>query len=202
MQDRRDAELWALSVHGNGEAFGVLFDRHYSAVVAHCRRLADDSQTAEDLASLTFLEAWRLRRRLSLTEEQSMRPWLFGISANLARNANRATRRYSKFLARLPDVASEQSAEMTTMERLARNDRVESVRRASQSLTAQQRTVLDLCDLQNRPHQEIAQQLGISVRTVRRTLATARSELHAELSNDLTLAPGPSSGTASGRLRP
>lgn len=184
MEDRQDAELWALSIRGDGDAFGVLFDRHYLAVVGRCRQLADDTQAAEDLASLTFLEAWRLRRRLSLTGEGSMRPWLFGIATNVARNANRAARRYHRFLATLPDVAPEASAETRTLEHLARGDRVTSVRRAIQALTAQQREVVELCDLQDKPHLEVAQQLGLSVRTVRRILAAARAQLETQLSND------------------
>lgn len=201
MEDRRDAELWASSIRGNGDAFGVLFDRHYSAVVARCRQLADDNQAAEDLASVTFLEAWKLRRRLNLTDEQSMRPWLFGIAINVARNANRAARRYNKFLAKLPDVAPEISAENSTLEQLASNDRVESVQRAMRALSAQQRAVLKLCDLQGRPHLDVAQQLGLSVRTVRRNLAAARAQLEAQLSNDYSLAAHQQAPTMPGGSR-
>ncbi|MCW2502958.1 MAG: polymerase ECF-subfamily sigma factor, partial [Actinomycetia bacterium] len=43
---------------------------------------------ADDLVSLTFLEAWRLRERV-LPGEDSLRPWLLGIATNVTRNTAR-----------------------------------------------------------------------------------------------------------------
>lgn len=49
---------------------------------------------AEDVVSLTFLEAWRLRHRLD-EEGGSPRPWLLGIATSVTRNMRRATRRHT-----------------------------------------------------------------------------------------------------------
>ncbi|MFD8726030.1 sigma factor [Streptomyces sp. NPDC059629] len=59
-------------------------------------RLTEDRSTAEDVVSLTFLEAWRLRERLLPDAEVSddagdgLRAWLFGIAANVLRNPRRS----------------------------------------------------------------------------------------------------------------
>jgi DNA-directed RNA polymerase specialized sigma24 family protein len=61
-------------------------------VYSHGARLTGDRSTAEDVVSLTFLEAWRLRTKLLPDAEFSdgtgdgLRPWLFGIATNLLRN--------------------------------------------------------------------------------------------------------------------
>jgi DNA-directed RNA polymerase specialized sigma24 family protein len=57
--------------------------------------------TAEDVASLTFLKAWRLRTRVDTAEQGgSLRPWLLGI-ANLPQRRP-CRRRYAEALVRLP----------------------------------------------------------------------------------------------------
>lgn len=45
-------------------AFGQLFGRHAQAVYAFCARRTSDLALAEDLTSITFLEAWRHRERV------------------------------------------------------------------------------------------------------------------------------------------
>ncbi len=49
---------------GDPEAFSALFREHAQAVYGHAARLTADRNTAEDVVSLTFLEAWRLRGKL------------------------------------------------------------------------------------------------------------------------------------------
>ena len=62
------------------------------AVYNHGFRLTGEWGAAEDVVSLTFLEAWRIRRRVDL-EGGSLRPWLLGIATNVTRNLRRAARR-------------------------------------------------------------------------------------------------------------
>ena len=116
---------------GDPEAFAELFGAHARAVYGHAARLTGDRGLAEDVVSLTFLEAWRLREKLrpgaaafdgdneddggpedsggihagegGIHEGDGLRPWLYGISTNVLRNTRRAARRHSAALARLPD---------------------------------------------------------------------------------------------------
>jgi DNA-directed RNA polymerase specialized sigma24 family protein len=68
-----DANLWAAAVRGDAAAFGGVFDRHYRPVLAHCRRIAADRASAEDVASMVFLQAWRLRRKVVIDPDTSIR---------------------------------------------------------------------------------------------------------------------------------
>jgi DNA-directed RNA polymerase specialized sigma24 family protein len=68
-----DANLWAAAVGGNTAAFGSVFDRHYRPVSAHCSRIAADRASAEDVESMVFLEAWRLRRKVVIDPDTSIR---------------------------------------------------------------------------------------------------------------------------------
>ena len=62
---------------GDPEAFGLIFDEHARAVYNLGFRLTANWSAAEDVVSLTFLEAWRLRARVE-PDGESLRPWLLG----------------------------------------------------------------------------------------------------------------------------
>ncbi|GAA0348782.1 hypothetical protein GCM10010151_43150 [Actinoallomurus spadix] len=88
---------------GDPDAFRQLFYDHVRSVYNHGFRLTGDRSTAEEIVSLTFLEAWRLRDRVDAEgEDSSLRPWLLGIATNVARNVRRAARRHDGAVARLP----------------------------------------------------------------------------------------------------
>ena len=79
---------------GDPDAFRELFDEYVRSVYNHAFRLTGNWSVAEDVVSLTFLEAWRLRDRVDVSVESgSLRPWLLGIATNVARNVRRAARR-------------------------------------------------------------------------------------------------------------
>jgi hypothetical protein len=54
-----DGGLWERSLKGEGEAFGLLFDRHRDRVFRHAYRLSGQRHDAEDIMSTAFLELWR-----------------------------------------------------------------------------------------------------------------------------------------------
>jgi len=100
MDEASDAELWRQAASGSDGAFGALFERHASAVYNYCFRRSADWSTAEDLMSATFLEAWRRRDEVRMTQD-SIRPWLLGVATNLMRNDWRSRRRRDVALRRL-----------------------------------------------------------------------------------------------------
>ncbi|MFF9203533.1 RNA polymerase sigma factor [Streptomyces sp. NPDC014986] len=73
---------------GDRTAFAEIFDEHARVVYADAIRTTGDWALAEDVMSLTFLEAWRLRDKLR-EEVGSVRAWLLGIAANVMRNIAR-----------------------------------------------------------------------------------------------------------------
>ena len=86
---------------GDPDAFGALFDDHSRAVYNLAFRLTGSWAEAEEVVSLTFLEAWRLRARVE-PDGESLRPWLMGIAVNVVRNFSRAMRRHKAAMARVP----------------------------------------------------------------------------------------------------
>ncbi len=97
--------LWSRSLRGDGEAFGVLYDRHHDRVFRHAYRLAGNHHDAEDVMAAAFLELWRRRAKVRVVEG-SILPWLLVTTTNMARNNGRAALRYRKLLDLLPRTAA------------------------------------------------------------------------------------------------
>jgi RNA polymerase sigma-70 factor, ECF subfamily len=166
---------------GDPDVFGSLFDEHARAVYNHAYRLVGDWATAQDVVSLTFLEAWRVRGRVEDDRDGSLRPWLLGIATNVARNVRRAARRHDVAVARLPagdvvpDFADEVSSRIDDRERLA------AVMVALGELRRQEREVVVLCVWSGLDYAQAAEALGVPVGTVRSRLSRARRKLAAVL---------------------
>ncbi|MGW4912472.1 RNA polymerase sigma factor [Streptomyces sp. NPDC004270] len=184
---------------GDHDAFGGLFDAYARSVYNHAYRLTGDRTTAEEVVSLTFLEAWRLR--VSLDEDGgSLRPWLLGIATNVVRNQRRAARRHAAAMSRLPrgepvrDFADEVAGRLDDAAQLA------LVRAALARLRRPEREVLALCVWSGLDYAAAAEALGVPVGTVRSRLSRARTKLakHLEppripgqMRGDRTTAVGP-----------
>lgn len=167
---------------GDPDAFRELFDEHVRSVYNHALRLTGNWGVAEDVVSLTFLEAWRLRQRVDVSAGTgSLRPWLLGIATNVARNVRRAARRHDGALARLPgpqvvpDLAEEVTARIHDRERLA------LAVAALAALRQPEREVVSLCVWSGLDYAQAAQALGVPVGTVRSRLSRARRKLAAHV---------------------
>jgi RNA polymerase sigma-70 factor (ECF subfamily) len=85
-ENQSDSEAIAASL-ADPSAFGLIFERHYDAVLGYLQRRLD-GQFADELAAQTFLVAFDGRSRFDRSRPDS-RPWLFGIATNLAHNHRR-----------------------------------------------------------------------------------------------------------------
>jgi len=164
---------------GEPDAFRALFDEQARSVYNHGFRLTGDWSVAEDVVSLTFLEAWRLRGQVDAEADGSLRPWLLGIATNVARNVRRAARRYDAALARLPEPRAVPDFADEVTARLADGEQIARVRAALTALRAPEREVLALCVFAGLDYAEAAQALGVPVGTVRSRLSRARTRLDA-----------------------
>ena len=156
--------------------FGLLFDRHVDRVHGFCLRRCGDWDAAQDLTSATFLEAWRHRNRVVLTEATAL-PWLLGVAFNLSRNASRSQRRFQAAVARLPrDEFSADHADAVA-ERLDDQQRIREALDAVGRLSDDERAVIVLVALGDLTYEEAALALSVPVGTVRSRLFRARRRL-------------------------
>ncbi|MGW2302968.1 RNA polymerase sigma factor [Streptomyces sp. NPDC001809] len=178
---------------GDRTAFAEIFDEHVRVVYAHAVRTTGDWALAEDVTSLTFLEAWRLRDKLR-EEVRSIRAWLLGIATNVMRNTARSARRHRDAMARLclpettPDFSDEVVGQMADAQRLA------AAARALQRLKRTEREVFTLVVWSGLGYAAAAEALGIPVGTVRSRLSRAREKLRRLVGEELAADAEPQTG--------
>jgi RNA polymerase sigma factor (sigma-70 family) len=156
-------------------------------VYNHALRLTGDWSVAEEVMSETFLAAWRGRSEVAV-EGGSLRPWLFGIATNKARNADRSIRRRLAFLARRAEAGTRPGAGTGLGEavddfaeelvgRIDDSRRLAEVRRVLGRLRRHEREVIALCVWGGLDYAQAAEALGVPVGTVRSRLSRARARL-------------------------
>jgi RNA polymerase sigma factor (sigma-70 family) len=161
---------------GDPDAFGVLFDEYAHAVYNLGFRLSANCSAAEEVVSVTFLEAWRRRSRIDPGGEP-LRPWLLGIAVNVSRNLARASRRHQAALSRLPPPPLMPDFSEELAGRLDDEARLREVGEALGALRREEREVIALCVWSELDYATAARALGVPVGTVRSRLSRARSKL-------------------------
>jgi len=169
---------------GEQRAFGEIFDEHAQAVYGYALRRLGDWGAAEDVVSLTFLEAWRLRGKLH-EEGESVRPWLFGIATNVLRNTARAARRHRAAMERLPAREAVPDFADELVGRLDDSAQLAAARRALARLRRSEREVFGLCVWSGLDYASAAEALGVPVGTVRSRLSRARARLRTLAADEL-----------------
>ena len=171
-----DEALLAACATGDAAALGALFDRFCDAVYRFAGRLPTTDELArDDLVQATFLEVRRTAHAFRGTS--SVKTWILGIAANVARHTLRGERRrrvhqarYLERIERAPALVDDQVERRMLMARIAE---------ALEELPRDQQIAFILCDLEQLPGAEVAQALDIPEGTLWRRLHTARKAMRA-----------------------
>ncbi len=160
------------------EAFAELFERHSRVVHAYLSRRVGN--LAEDLLSEVFLTAFA-KRASYRPETPDVRPWLFGIAANLVRRQSRAEVTRYRALARAGSPPEPDTDWDGVHERLDATELRPLLAATLATLEARDREVLLLVAWGDLTYSEVAVALGIPLGTVRSRLHRARRRLRADL---------------------
>ena len=173
-----DEALLAACGTGDANALGALFDRFHEAVYRFAGRLATTDESArDDLVQATFLELQRSASAFRGTS--SVRTWILGVTANVARHTLRSERRrrvrQAKYLEQIASVPAQVDEQVEQRKLLAR------VEEAVAGLAPDLQVAFILCDLERVPAGEVARVLDIPEGTLWRRLHTARKAMRAEI---------------------
>jgi RNA polymerase sigma factor (sigma-70 family) len=171
--DRRLAEL---ASSGHDRAFEAIVDRYRKPLQRYLRRLLSEA-LAEDVLQATFVRAWQALR--GGTEVRDLRPWLYRIAHNQAVNALSAA---SAALPEAPDVVEAAGAFEMGAGPEAEVERRDELRRTLDGIGAlpdRQRAALVAVAVADRPHADVAAELGMSDGALRQLLLRARTALRA-----------------------
>ena len=173
-----DAALMARVREGDEQAFAELMGRWELPVKRLVARIVFNAIDAEELAQETMVRVWQQRGKFR--DGAAVRPWIFAIAVNLARNRLRWWRRR-------PMVALEAWSELAApvgdegSAGLERDERAAAVRAAVAALPLELREALVLFEFEQVAQAEIAATLGCTVKAVESRVARAREKLRIAL---------------------
>jgi RNA polymerase sigma-70 factor, ECF subfamily len=166
-----DEALLAACGTGDLTALDTLFERFHGDVYRFVGRLLGiDELARDDLVQGTFLEARQAAKRFRATS--SVKTWILGIAANLARHHLRGERRLRDKHARYAEglaLVSPRPDEQAEQRELLR-----AIEAALAALPPDLQIAFILCDLEEIPGVEVARAIGVPQGTLWRRLHFAR----------------------------
>ena len=148
---------------GQDPSWDGLYERHAQELSRFVMKLLGDRERAADVVHDAFVRA--IRSRDALRDPAAVRPWLFRIAGNLARNELRRRR----LIAFVPFVGTESGFAD------AYDAEAAQIHRALGSIAPEQAIALVLFHQQGFSRAEIAQLTGVSAEGVKSRLARGRA---------------------------
>jgi RNA polymerase sigma-70 factor (ECF subfamily) len=178
-----DDELLRRAAAGDASSFTELFRWRQPDVFRFAVHMTGSVATAEDVVQDVFMIVMRDGARYE-SGRATVVAWLCGIARNCVRHRLDRDRRLTsvEFAGDDREPASAAGGPMDPLADLLRAERIETLRRAVQTLPVPYREALALCDLQEMSYTDAAVALGCPVGTVRSRLHRARTMLAARLS--------------------
>jgi RNA polymerase sigma-70 factor (ECF subfamily) len=169
-----DESLMRLVVNGDAAALSIIYDRHHRIAMGLAFRILGSREAAEEVVQETFLAIWR--QAASYHEERGrLRDWLLQITRN--RGIDRLRRQATAGpMAELdPAMADHRLPEV--WEQADRQERQEQVRAALATLPPEQQQAIELAYFGGLSQQEIAEQTGAPLGTVKGRMRLALGKL-------------------------
>jgi len=190
-----DALLVAIGKNRDKEAFSRLFDFYAPRLKSYLMRLGADSATAEELTQEVLLTAWDRAAQFDPTQAGAS-TWLFTIARNrridLARKLSKgALDPEEPNLKPVEQPSADQQIESSQREAL--------IQKAVLALPKEQAQLLKLSFFADKSHQQISDETGLPLGTVKSRLRLALNRLRKMLSEELMttedshMTPGPDS---------
>jgi len=163
-------------------ALREVFDAHYTMVCQAIYRLVQDQSTTEDLAQEVFLRFWEKRHQIEVST--SLPAYLRRMGVNEGLGFLRKAKRWSN---QELEAERESGNDYSAEEQFLQQELHQYVTEAINTLPPKCRTVFQLSRFEELTYQEIADQMGISIKTVENQMSKALRVLRQRLQPYLKL---------------
>ena len=176
---RMNTLLVSVGTSADRAAFVGLFDHFAPRVKAYLLRLGTSPALAEDLAQEAMLTVWR-KASLFDPSKASASTWIFTVARNLRIDAVRRER-HPEFDPNDPALVPDEEISADT--RIVRDHDDVRVHDALRQLPPNQAQVVQMSFFADKPHSQIAQELGLPLGTVKSRLRLAMVKIRAGMGN-------------------
>lgn len=182
-----DNHLFDRMCAGDQGALELLFKTHYASLCRFAKSILKDAEQAEDMVQEVFMKCWDKREQIQLTG--SFKSYLFTAVRNHCFNALKINER--KFWMEEGMEDDERIAVNDVIDHIAAKTLSDKIAQAIELLPEKCKLTFQLSRFENMSYKEIAETMGVSVKTVENQMGKALSVLRTSLSpyiKDMVLA--------------
>lgn len=174
--------------NGNEDAYKYIYDYHYVLLCHVANQYLNDNFLSETIVGDVIFHLWEIRETLNITI--SIRSYLIKAVRNRCIDylKSGSEKKEISFSVLVPEEMSEEKylqSDNYPLGILLERELEHEIRMAIDKLPIECRCVLEKADLRKKKYEEISQELGISINTVKYHIKNALSFLQTELSKYL-----------------
>lgn len=172
-----DKVLLSFVQKGRTEAFRALYERYWENLYAHARAMTSCEDTAKDIVQELFVELWDKKENLDI--QISLKAYLYRVIRNKVLNTYAQHKIHEKYrcsLAQYGEVG-ENRTDYLLRENLVKKRIDEEI----SALPGKMRQIFEMSRNENKTHKEIAEELNISDKTVKKQVSNALKILKSKL---------------------
>ncbi|MCZ4695580.1 RNA polymerase sigma-70 factor [Ancylomarina euxinus] len=157
-----------------------LFKENYKGLYYHAYSFTNDSDVSKDIVNDVFELIWKKRDNIDIT--YSIKSLLYSMTKNKAINYLRheeVKKKYSDYKI--------DSSEMVEEDYRDHEALITKIKAAIEELPPQGRIIFKMCFIENRRYKEIAEELDLSVNTVKTHISKSLKRLRNDFSGEILL---------------
>ncbi len=174
-----EQELLLSLKQGSEAAFSALYDRYAPRIASKLIRILKDRDLAHDLVQDVFVKVWEVRGKID--PDRSFPSYLNAIAINLSSNAFRKSLREQYMRSQLAGDCGYNHVD----EAIAIKDQQRLLDQALSKLPRKQRQAYVLHKLEGKSHQQISDELGITLSAVNQHIHRASKSIRLALRPEL-----------------
>ena len=183
LKKHTDTELFDLVKEGNAMAFAEIYDRYWALLYKHAYRLIKDQDLAQDVVQEVFVSLWDKINAIDL--QFSINSYLYTAVRNKVLNLIQRDKVKNNYIESFANFVA--SSEAITDYRLRERLLKEKIEKEVAALPSKMRQLFEMSRIKNMSHKQIAEELNLSDKTVKKQMSNAIKILRLKLGGFLIL---------------
>tara|TARA_R110000851_G_scaffold180559_2_gene328227 strand:+ start:9660 stop:10217 length:558 start_codon:yes stop_codon:yes gene_type:complete len=177
-----EIEAVAAMKKGDRSAFRYLFNTFYDRLVAYITTYTHDKIQSEDIVQHAFIRFWEEKSKLD--ETKCPKGYLYAIAYNRYIDTIKKAKKQEKLLSQIWERALLDRIEEDSE---ALENRIQKMKQIMESLPPKCKEIIILNKIQGVKYKDIAEQMGISVKTVESQMRIAFTKIREAFKEDYAL---------------
>ena len=183
-----DSNILSGILNGDEETYIFLFREYYISLCSYSRRYVGRKDIAEEIVSEVFMKMWENRKTIKINS--SVKSYLFQAVCNNSLNYLRKFKKEESLDQYLKNTSSENndfslSVDEISSQKLIFEELEQKINKAIESLPSQQQKAFRYKRFDGKKNKEIAEIMGLSIKTVEMHLSKAMASLKENLKDYL-----------------